>query len=330
MPPDVDTPEPLAAAASPDWSARGERGSRLLLRLMSRLSLLLGRRVSRTVLYVITAYFFLFAPDARRHSRNYLRRALARSPGAGDRFRHLLAFATTIHDRVYLLNGRLEQFEIAIEGDSLLLSTLREQGGALLMGAHLGSFEVLRAVGRSQTGRDVAMAMYADNARKINAALAALNPRLTADIIPLGQLSAMLEIRDRLEAGALVGMLGDRSTGNEPGEQVMFLGENAVFPVSPFRVAAMLRCPVYFMAGLYLGGNRYRIVLEKIADFSPDPTVERAAQVSAAVQEYAAAVQRHCRVHPYNWFNFFDFWLARPVVAPGQYRTQDRTQDRGK
>jgi predicted LPLAT superfamily acyltransferase len=308
MRPDVGQPEPLTGTASSDWAARGERGSRLLLRLMCWISLRLGRRPTRIVLYAITAYFFLFAPEARRHSRNYLRRALGRSPGAGDRFRHLLAFSTTIHDRVFLLNGRFDLFDIDVEGDSSLLSTLDQRGGALLMGAHLGSFEVLRAVGRRQTGRNVAMAMYADNAHKINATLAALNPDLTADIIQLGQLSAMLEIREHLGAGALVGMLGDRSTGNEPGEQVMFLGAPAVFPVRPFRVAAMLRCPVYFMAGLYLGGNRYRIVLEQIADFSREPPAGETAPIGAAVREYAAAVQRHCRAQPYNWFNFFDFW----------------------
>jgi predicted LPLAT superfamily acyltransferase len=308
MRPDLGRPEPLAGAASPDWATHGERGSRLLLRLMTRMSLRLGRGPSRLVLYAITAYFFLFAPEARRHSRDYLRRALGREPGGTDQFRHLLAFATTIHDRVFLLNGRLDLFDIAIEGDSSLLSNLDQRGGTLLMGAHLGSFEVMRAVGRDQTGRDVAMAMYADNARKINATFAAVNPRLMADIIQLGQLSAMLDIRDRLEAGALVGMLGDRTTGNEAGEPVMFLGAPAVFPVTPFRVAAVLRCPVYFMAGLYLGGNRYRIVLEKIADFSREPAAGVAAPVGAAVQEYAAAVQRHCRAQPYNWFNFFDFW----------------------
>jgi predicted LPLAT superfamily acyltransferase len=311
MQPDLGKPGPLTGAALPDWSVRAERGSTLLLRLMSWISLRLGRRLSRPVLYAIAAYFFLFAPDARRHSRSYLRRALGRSPTAGDRFRHLLAFATTIHDRVFLLNGRLELFDIAIAGDSLMLSTLGQRGGVLLMGAHLGSFEVLRAIGRRATGRDVAMAMYADNAHKVNATMAALNPRLTADIIRLGQLSAMLEIRDRLEAGALVGMLGDRSAGNEPGERVMFLGAPAVFPVGPFRVAAMLRCPVYFMAGLYLGGNRYRIVVDKIADFSREPRATGTALIGAAVQEYAAAVQRHCRAQPYNWFNFFDFWQDR-------------------
>lgn len=318
---DFVKPGPMTGVASPDWSARGERGSRLLLRLMSWISLRLGRRVSRTVLYAITAYFFLFAPEARRHSLDYLRRVLPRSPTAADRFRHILAFASTIHDRVFFLNGQLDLFDIAIEGDRSLLSALDKRGGALIIGAHVGSFEVMRAIGRSQAGRDVAMAMYAENARKISATLEALNPRLKADIIQLGHLSAMLEIRDRLQAGVLVGMLGDRSSGDEPGQQLMFLDAPAVFPVGPFRVAAMLRCPVYFMAGLYLGGNRYRIVLERLADFSQVPTGAGTAPVDAAVLAYAAAVQRHCLAHPYNWFNFFDFWQARPVAGPGQDRS---------
>ncbi|MEO7386181.1 MAG: acyl-CoA synthetase [Gammaproteobacteria bacterium] len=316
MRPDASKPAPLTGAASPDWAASGERGSRLLLRLMSWLSLRLGRPTSRIVLYAITAYFFLFAPEARRHSLDYLRRALPRAPTAGDRFRHILGFASTMHDRVFLLNGRLDLFDIAIEGDRLLLSALDKRGGALLMGAHLGSFEVMRAVGRSQTGRDVAMAMYAGNARKISATLEAINPRLKADIVQLGQLTAMLEIRDRLKAGALVGILGDRSTGDEPGEQIMFLGAPAVFPLGPFRLAAMLRCPLYFMAGLYLGGNRYRIVLEKIADFSSEPVEAGSVPIRAAVLQYAATVQRHCLAHPYNWFNFFDFWQTRLVARP--------------
>ncbi len=38
------------------------------------------------------------------------------------------------------------------------------------------------------------------------------------------------------------------------------------------RLAAMLKRPVLFMSGLYLGGNRYAIHFERLADFS---TLER-------------------------------------------------------
>lgn len=287
-----------------------------MLRLMSWISLRLGRRVSRGVLYGIAAYFFVFAPQARRHARDYLRRVLGRPATPIDRFRQIFTFASTIHDRVYLLNGRFELFDISVDGEALVRADRPNGGGALLIGAHLGSFEATRALGQRRAGLEIAMAMYADNARKINAALIAISPRLKADIIELGHIPAMLEIRARLAAGSFVGMLGDRTPGGEPVEQVMFLGAPASFPLGPLRAAAMLRCPVYFMAGFYLGGNRYHIVFEPIADFSTAGADVGTHAISAAVRQYAAVVERSCRLYPYNWFNFLDFWQAQPAGVP--------------
>jgi predicted LPLAT superfamily acyltransferase len=69
------------------------------------------------------------------------------------------------------------------------------------------------------------------------------------------------------------------------------------------RMAAMLRCRVVFMAGLYLGGNRYALHFEPIADFGASPQ-----EPGAALAAYVACLERHCRAAPYNWFNFYDFW----------------------
>ena len=309
--------EPIRPAPrSAEWANRAERGSRSLLRLMTWISLHAGRPASRPVLYVVAFYFFLFAPTARRHAHSYLRRALGREPTLRDSFRHILSFASTIHDRVFFLNGRYDLFDVAIEGEAYVQDAHDRHEGAFLMGAHLGSFEVTRAVGHRQVGLDVAMAMYADNARKINAALDAINPALNADIIELGHLAAMLEISRRLEAGSFVGILGDRSPGNEPTQDVEFLGAPAAFPTGPMRAAAMLRRRVYFMAGLYLGGNRYRAVFEPVADFSAVTRAGRDAAVRDALHVYAAVLERHCRACPYNWFNFFDFWKRPASAAP--------------
>src|SRR5277367_7139965 len=98
------------APKAAEWVSYRERGSLALLKLMAVLSTRLGRGASRVVLYGIAAYFLLFAPSARRHSRRYLRLALGRRPKARDRFLQILSFATTIHDRVYLINGRDDVF----------------------------------------------------------------------------------------------------------------------------------------------------------------------------------------------------------------------------
>ena len=187
--------------------------------------------------------------------------------------------------------------------------------GAFLMGAHMGSFDVTHAFGAHQPGLNIVMAMYEDNARKINAMLAALRPITKPEVISLGHIEAMLKVRQRLDEGAFVGILGDRTLGDEPLQEVHFLGSPAYFPVGPMRAAALLRRRTVFMLGLYRGGNRYHLVFELLADFSTVGRAERAAAVEQAITRYAALLEKYCRSDPYNWFNFFDFWRdgdARP------------------
>jgi predicted LPLAT superfamily acyltransferase len=296
-----------------EWLATRERGSTLLLRSMVFLSLRVGRTLSRGVLYGIAVYFFLFAPGARRHSRRYLRLALGRRPSAKDRFRQILYFATCIHDRLFLINEQYDRFHITIEGESLVRAQLDAGRGAFLLGAHLGSFELTRSVGRRQRGLHVSMAMYERNAQKMKTVLAAINPGAKADIIALGEIDAMLRIAEHLDRGAFVGVLGDRTLGEEAVQAVTVLGERAYLPVGPMRAAAVLRRPVIFMAGLYRGKNRYHVVFAEVADFSAIPAGGRDAAVHAAIERYAALLDHYCRTDPYNWFNFFDFWCERPA-----------------
>jgi predicted LPLAT superfamily acyltransferase len=291
-----------------EWVKHPERGSMTTLRIMTFLSLRLGRSGGRVFLYLIAAYFFTFAPTARRHARAYLRRALGREPTAADRFRHVLTFATTIHDRVYLMKQQLDLFDISVEGEDLVRSALDTGNGAFLMGAHVGSFDIIRTVGERQPGLQVAMAMYEENARRVNAMLAAVNPAAKPDVIALGHMDAMLKIQDYLGRGVFVGVLGDRTLGNEATQEVGFLGRPARIPMGAMRAAAIMRRPVIFMIGLYRGGNRYHVVFETLADFSSVQPKERDAAVRAAIERYARLLEKYVRSDPYNWFNFFDFW----------------------
>lgn len=296
------------------WVTQPERGNLRLLWAMTALSLRCGRSVSRIVLILIVVYFWLRPGVAAGHIQRFQRRALARRPTRRDLFSHLLAFATCIHDRIYLLNDRLSEFSVDIANEQLLVRMLEQRSGCFLMGAHVGSFEVSRAFGLRYPGVAVAMAMYADNARIVGAILAAINPRQVPDIIPLGSIDAMLKVRARLDQGAFVGVLGDRTLADEPVLSVDFLGSPAKFPIGPWRAAALLRRPVLFIAGLYCGGNRYRIIVEQLADFSDMETATRESAIHEAIVRYAAVLENLCRSYPYNWFNFFDFWHEFPAA----------------
>ncbi|MBA3696720.1 MAG: acyl-CoA synthetase [Methylotenera sp.] len=299
---------------SAPWLKRKERSNMLMLRIMRWISLRLGRSVARSVLHLIALYFVLFAPASRRASLGYLPRALGRPATLVDLYKHFFCFATTIHDRIYLINRRFDLFDIDIQGEDAIRPLIDAKKGVLLMGAHLGSFEVMRAIGRQVPGLSVAMVMHEDNAQKINSILAAINPEASMDVIPLGHIDSMLQVQQHLDEGMLVGMLSDRTLGDEPMAQVELLGATAAIPTGPFRMAALLRRPVVFMVGLYMGGNRYQVHFETLADFSDIARGQRDQAVDAAIARYTELLNRYTRLAPYNWFNFFDYWQSVPAT----------------
>jgi predicted LPLAT superfamily acyltransferase len=301
-----------ARASGAQWVDEPERGGAAIVRIMTFLALRLGRKAGLAMLWLNAAYFYLFAPTARRHSREYLLRALARAPTRADFFRHVYAFGATLLDRLYLVHGRMDLFALTIEGEELMHAAAARGDGALLLGAHQGSFAMISALGRRRPGLRVAMAMYEHQASRIAAIFRDADPASTPEIIPLGHLDAMLRIRDALDAGGFVGMLADRTIGEAPAQVVDFLGAPALFPSGPMRAAAALRRRVMFMTGLYRGANHYHLVFHEIADFSQPAPGGREAAVRAAIGRYVALLETYCRSDPYNWFNFYDFWHGVP------------------
>jgi hypothetical protein len=90
---------------------------------------------------------------------------------------------------------------------------------------------------------------------------------------------------------------------------VPFLGAPAPLPLGPHVLAGMLGAPVMLAFGIWRGPRRYLVRFEPFAD---DPGTPGRGNRNAAAAEraarYAARLEELCRVHPYNWFNFHDFW----------------------
>ena len=296
------------------WAEREERGSVWLLRVMAWLSSTLGRRIARLILHPITAYFVLFSPTARRQSIRYLKRALGREPNWIDGYRHVHTFASMVLDRLYFARGDVAQFDLRHSGGALLDEALAQGRGAVMLGAHLGSFEALQAVGEQHANMRVAMVMYPANAQNIQRVLNAVAPANTLKIITIGHPGTTLAIRDWLDGGGLVGMLGDRvlQEGKEQGDvmRLPFLGHDAPFGLGPLRLSMLLKRRVFFMTALFRGGNRYEVRFELLADFTERAadTAAREAQLHAALRAYVAKLEARCVEAPYNWFNFHDFW----------------------
>ena len=290
------------------WRGAPERGSAAAMALMARLTLGLGRGLTRCLLPLLCLYYYATAPRARRASREFLARALGRQPGMRDGLRHFHAFASTLHDRLLFAAGRHSGLDIAVSGTQETVRQLARGRGCLLVGSHLGSFEVLRACGPGEGVPPINILMYVDNAGKLNSVLRALAPDAEARVIPLGSPEALLRVHECLARGEIVGILGDRAWRNERTCRCEFLGGEASFPLGPLLLAGLVQAPVVLFFGIYRGGRRYDVHLEPFADAIPLERRNREESVRPWVERYARRLEHHCRAAPYNWFNFYDYW----------------------
>ncbi|MBV1795609.1 acyltransferase [Siccirubricoccus sp. G192] len=301
------------------WTKQVEGGSALPLRALLWLVLRLGAPLGALVLLPLTAWYLATAGAARAASRDYLGRVLGRPARLAEVARHFHGFACAVLDRVFLLAGRLDGFDIRIEGLEHVLAVLARGQGCVLLGAHLGSFEVLRSVARHSPVPVRAM-MYRRNAGALTALLDRLSPGLRESVIEIGEPGSMLRAREAVERGEIVGLLADRSPRGEKTVAVPFLGSPAGFPAGPFILAASMAAPVVLFQGLRTGPRRYTVRFEPFAERLALRRASRAEDLRGWVGRYAAALEAACRAHPFNWFNFFPFWEhgqhAGPDAAP--------------
>lgn len=293
-----------------NWKQQGERSTPFMLRLLVRAALLFGRPLIRLVLWPVALYFWLTHPSARAASRRFLTRALGRVPRPLEILRHFHTFASVSVDRVYLLSGRDSVLEFATQFGPGLPERMTSGRGCLLVVAHFGSFESLRvpAVRR----RSVVVRIVLDRAagRMALALFEELDAGLAAGIIDAARPGSdvMLDIKQALDAGHIVGIMGDRARDEERAVEATFLGASARFPAGPWIIAAALGVPVVLGFGILRGTRSYQCRFELFSEKLDLPRATREVALQAIVQRYALRLEAAARDAPYNWFNFYEFW----------------------
>ena len=222
--------------------------------------------------------------------------------------RHFLWFASSILDRVYFLTGQYDDFDIKIYRRELIDEQVDRKEGCILLGSHVGSFEVLRTLAVNKLDMPLKVMMYRSHNQAITRILDALNPRISTSVIDLADPNALLKMSEFVQGGDIVGILGDRVSEGDRTVRCDLLGEAVDFNTGPMRLAAVLGVPVIFFVGLYLGGNKYEIYFEELANYKDLKREDRDEQIREDMEKYAALLEKYVRYQPYNWFNFYDFW----------------------
>lgn len=309
----------MSEATAGDWSRKKERGSVFWVQTGFRILNMVGYLPASLLLVPVMFYFFVTGGEGRRASLDYLRRlaAFGRRQGVSglprptlwNSFRHHLSFGYNVLDRMYFWQDRLDRFEFTWHGREHL--TAPRTRGALLVGAHIGSFDAARAFSH---GRKLVInvVMYRANAAMLNAVLNARGPGADINVIELDHqdFDKVFELQQRIERGEFVAILADRVPpfGKPRLCRLPFLGEPADLPQNTWIIAGLLKCPVLFTAGVRTGRRRYHVFVEPMTDLVHMPRRQREEALQGYVARFARWMETMCFQYPFQWFNFFPYW----------------------
>lgn len=292
------------------WIDKKERSNLATIRLIVVLANLLGRRACRGLLYPITLYFVLFSRGGYRTSKNYLRRAIDIEPKFRHVFRHYYVFASTLLDNVFISAGRFDLFTIEICDNGwrkIIRADTEQSRGSIFLSAHLGSFYAMRLTG-DKFNIPVAAMMHEAESSKIMQVLAKQAPSLKQNIIEITNPDAWIKAKTLLDQGTSIAILADRSVSSDHHMELEFLGKSATFPLGPIIIASLLKAPVYTIFTLYRGDNLYQVHIQRLSKSIQLDRKNREQSARPYLEKYVQEVEKHCRLAPYNWFNFYDFW----------------------
>ena len=298
-----------------------------MMRLMFHAVRLLSRPLVLPLVYLATAYFFLFSRGARAASRDYLARVAAAAPARGVHagsltvYRHFLSFARAIVDKQDAWLGRIDFGQVSIENDAALRTAAAGARGVLLLGSHLGNLELCRALATLNRHVRLNVLVHSGHSRGFNQVLrmAGANEVQLLQVTELSAATALM-LKSRIDRGEWVVIAADRvPVHGGRTVAVRLLGAAAPLPVGPYVLAALLECPVHLLFCLRHGAG-YRVYFEPFSTQVRWQRSQRDAIIADLAQRFATRLEHYLLMEPLQWFNFYPFWSVEAPARAGERR----------
>jgi len=211
-----------------------------------------------------------------------------------------------ILDRVYFITNQTEQFNIKVVNEDIVSKLTKDNSGFILLGSHIGGFDILQYL-TPKYGQAKIMMDISHNSM-ITDILYNLNPVMLDAVINVNDNNALLEVKEALDDARFVAILADRSINGRKTIQCSLLGGDVSVPKYPFTLSYILKKPTIVFFGIYMGGNKYEIHFKELKSNYKEGRIARESNIEKDAQVYVSYIEDIVREHPYNWFNFYDYW----------------------
>lgn len=283
-----------------------------------------GRPLFAVIGWPVTGVFYLTGTAAKKASEKFLTRVNEERTRRGlptemlSGLTHFRAFTMSMLDRLAAWVGDLTLWKDVDFADDesrkLLCEPPADGRGKLVLVSHLGVAEATRALAQHDRAVPVWALVYDEHAPRFKAMLEDVAPDASRHIIAVNHLGVdtAARLEEAIARGEWVAIAADRTPNDQSSRgsrtaTASFLGHDAPFPVGPFVLANLLKCDVVTLFAVRVG-DKLLISCRPFASEIQLPRKTRDEALAQYVSQWAKTLEDQAVAHPYQWFNFYDFW----------------------
>ena len=196
------------------------------------------------------------------------------------------------------LYGRIEQ----IDGHEHYDAARRRKRGAIVVTAHMGSFEVGMAALRRQDAR-IHVVFRRDLFGRFERMRSALRAKLGVIEAPVDDgWTVWMRLRDALQNDEVVVLQGDRVMPGQKGQAVPVLEADMMLPSGPVKLALATGSQIVPVFCVRTESGRVRLCVEPAIDVNSPGDVDR------GMEQLAAVIGKYVRAHGDQWLMLQPAW----------------------
>lgn len=260
-----------------------------------------GLSAAYFLLRFVTLYYLFFNRKSNQALKEFFTMAGLPHPTRRlHRYKAFNYFGEALIDKIAVYSGHGDSITFDFENEQALHKLAAHKQGTLLMGAHLGNWEIAGQL-MHRINTQVYVLMLENEHRQIKSLIDSVTKEKSFEVIPLTEdIGMVIRVKQALDQGALVCMHADRYIHRQRAEAHNFLGEKANFPIGPFHLATKLNIPVCFVYAVKTGRTHYSFSCTEPI-LSPDPEV--------LLKSYITLLEEKAKKYPHQWYNFYPYWV---------------------
>ena len=214
-------------------------------------------------------------------------------------------FATVVIDRFAMYAG--ERFPVDLEGYDHFQRLSAGESAFVQLSAHVGNYELAGYSLASDRKPFNALVFFGEKESVMQGRNQLFGNNRIKMIPVKNDMSHLFEMNRVLQEGEILSMPADRFFGSSRAITLPFLGQEARFPQGPFSVATARGVDVLAVNVMKVALKRYHIY---ITPLNYDKQARRNEQIDQLAKAYVAELERVMRLHPTQWYNYYEFWQS--------------------